>query len=665
MTISVIFDVINKATKPLQDIDKNVKGINSTLSRMQTNMTRMNQTTELLGRMSSSAEQLSKPFIDFESTMADFSALTGVAGKELKQLGEYSRQVGIDSGLGATAAVGAFKLLASQIDVSKVGVEGLKTLHQETITLAQASGISMADAANSMAGTINQFGLAATDANRVINVLAAGSKYGAAEIPELAQSFKVVGAAANAAGLTIEDTAGALEVLSKNNLKGAEAGTALRNIMLKMQTALGVDFEKTSMSQALDALKPKLKDTTYLSKVFGMENIAAAQFLIANSDAVDEMTARVTGTSVAQEQATINTDTWSQKLKIQAAQINDWGISIGESGKGILNIIQVGGQFGAMFTAFTPLVNGGVSVLKSVVSVTGGVVKGISTTTRVFKALNAAAAVGNMSRYYAILSKFPAVSRLIAVGINLQKLATGGFMPLMKGMIASTWAWTAALLANPITWVVVGIAALVAAIVICWNKFAEFRAGALTTWDVIKGFGVAIFDYMVAPFKVAYDVLKGLIEGIMLMAQGEWKAGFKAMGNGVMDGLTAGVESIKSSFDGFRETTMGIEGSYTSHLTDERAKDAAKKSEKGKSNNDAIVIVPASSYKRVEPAYSNMSAPGSTTQMNYSPQITISGDMSEKSKTDLMGLLQDNASYIAGLIKEQNRKEDRLNYGIS
>ena len=79
-------------------------------------------------------------------------------------------------------------------------------------------------------------------------------------------------------GLDVESTAGALEVLSQANLKGSEAGTALRNIILKLNTELGVNLAETSLGTALEALKPKLTDATYLSKLFGMENIAAAQF---------------------------------------------------------------------------------------------------------------------------------------------------------------------------------------------------------------------------------------------------------------------------------------------------------------------------------------------------------------------------------------------------
>ncbi|EJX03927.1 phage tail tape measure protein, family [gut metagenome] len=247
--------------------------------------------------------------LSFGQSIADLSSITGITGKELEQLETNARKFGEASGLGANTASRAYSILASQIQVADIGMNGLNNLLNKSITLAHASDMSMDASAEALAATINQFGLGAEQADRVINVLAAGSKYGAAEISELSQSFKVVGASANAMGLNVEETAGALEVLSKANLKGSEAGTALRNIILKLNTELGIDLGETSLEAALVALQPKITDATYLSKVFGMENLAAAQFLIQNANAVGQMTAQLTGTNVAQEQAATRTAT--------------------------------------------------------------------------------------------------------------------------------------------------------------------------------------------------------------------------------------------------------------------------------------------------------------------------------------------------------------------
>ena len=239
----------------------------------------------------------------------------------------------------------------------KIGISGLNDLQKRTITLAQASPkLGLEGAANSLAGTLNQFNYEASQSGRVMNVLAAGSKYGAAEIPELAQSFKVVGASAKSAGLDVETTGGAVEVLSKMNLKGAEAGTALRNVLLKMQTELGFDFKVTKLSDALATLKDKSGDAAYMSKVFGAENMTAAQFLVKNADAVDEMTKKMTGTNVATEQAAIMNKTWVHWMDVNKAKMNDLSISFFQANSGLLGWVQMGGQAAATFTSLSPIV---------------------------------------------------------------------------------------------------------------------------------------------------------------------------------------------------------------------------------------------------------------------------------------------------------------------
>lgn len=690
MTLSVVFEYIDKASNAIQQTESRFKKFQKTISFTQSCLWKYNQTAELMGRAGEAIAQVTGPGKELNQAMADLSAITGIAGKNLDSLEKVARRTGISSGLGATGSANAFALLASQIDVSKIGMKGLLELHRKTITLAHASGMSMTAAANAMAGTINQFGLQASDANRVINVLAAGSKYGAAEIPQLAESFKVVGAAANAAGLSVESTAGAIEVLSKNNLKGAEAGTALRNIVLKMQTAMGVDFSKTSLQEALIKLKPHLKDATYMSKLFGMENVAAAQFLVANTDLLGEMTARVTDTNVAQEQAAIRTNTWKEGLKRWTARFNDWGISLTKLAPGVLSFVQVGSQLGSMGLAMAPIGKllmgvgkgafsagsgivhfGRVLRLLSVAKATGsaelfartvgrcgtmgriaagvlnGYQKAVSFCSLALKratwsqlghsvAVKAAAlwtgictkanvvASGVMSAWNTVTAaatwtelRKAAVTRLhtlwtlmsskamlIAGGVmagwtKVTKVAAfvqGGLtkalsvartvmmtsmLPALGGVIAATWAWTVALLANPIVLIVMAIIALITAIVLCWKKFAAFRAVIYTIWDTIKGFGEALVDFLVTPFKVVWRVVSGLGKAIYKLFTGDFKGAGEELANAFKGGFDEAAEGLKKSVDGVKKTATGISGNYEMHLTEERAKQAEKEKKNG------------------------------------------------------------------------------------
>jgi hypothetical protein len=70
---------------------------------------------------------------------------------------------------------------------------------------------------------------------------------------------------------------------------------------------------------------------------------------------------------------------------------------------------------------------------------------------------------------------------ITAFAVTLGILATG------VGLVAAAqWLWNSALLASPITWVVLGIAALVAAIVYAWTNFEGFRKVVLSVWSGIQ-----------------------------------------------------------------------------------------------------------------------------------------------------------------------------------
>lgn len=459
---------------------------------------------------------VSAPGIEFEQSMADLSAATGISGEELDRLGQTAQRTGKQSGLGANQAAKAFTLLASQIDVSKMGIDGLELLQQNSITLARAMGMSMDDAANSVAGTINQFGLAAGDAGRVINVLAAGSKYGAAQIGDLTSSLRVVGTAANAAGLTVEQTAGAIEVLSKNNLKGAEAGAALRNIMDKMQTTLGVDFSKNSLSEALDALSPKLNDAAYLSQVFGTENMAAAQFLISNSEAVKEMTLRMTDTNVAQEQAATRTQTTQAMMERCRATIDNLKIGffdiLGPMG-GYLAILA---EQSAIILELLPLI----SMLTTSIKVNSIWTSITGMATKLFgkSAKKAAAEVTYMGVSVAGAGAILKIYGMIA-----------GFQAVANYALAKSFkAIGKAIMAIPVVgWILAIVSAIIALVAWLWENskiFNEFIGG-------IVGYFKYLFELTVKLWSWIWDGIVGFITGVS-----QWVSSFVG---GAWDGICA------------------------------------------------------------------------------------------------------------------------------
>lgn len=500
---SVSAKISSSLTKVSNSVQNVENVVNQTANQINNTFDRLNLSA-LIDNVQKAANGLktvlgAEAGLGFETSMAELSSITGIVGKQLEDLGEVARKTGKDSGLGAAGAADAFALLASQIQVDTIGMDGLKTLQKETITLAQAAGMGMADAATAMAATINQFGLEATEANRVVNVLAAGSKYGAAEIDDLAQSFKVTGATAAAAGLSVEQTAGALEVLSQSNLKGAEAGTALRNILLKMQTALKIDFGETGLATALEALKPKLNDVTYLARLFGVENIAAAQYLITNASAVDELTQAVTGTNVAQEQAAVRTHTTAEQLKRMQAAIDDVRIGIFNASGGMSAYISVLGDGAVMVAELIPLYN----ITK-----------------------NAMAAVAEQH----LLVKAAVFGRMVAEKASVA---------VTTAVTAAQVALNAVMSANPIALVVLAIAALTAGVIAAYQRFEGFRKVVDRVWANVKTLAGMIwdslckaFDFLASVIGKAWDKLKLLlgITGDTAEAAGQVATATESMG---------------------------------------------------------------------------------------------------------------------------------------
>lgn len=502
---------VNAAFKGLQ---QEIQGANSQMSRLGEISSRLkfpdwNAQIDHIGRSAQAISDTAASSISFGQSIADLSSITGIVGDDLAQLTDKARQFGKQSGLGADTAARAYTILASQIQVSKIGIEGLNTLEEQSIVLAEASGMSIDDAATSMASTINQFGLQAEDAARVVNVLAAGSKYGAAEIKDLAESFKAVGSTSSAMGLSVEQTTGALEALSKVGITGAEAGTQLRNVLLSLNTKMGVDLSVTSLQDALGSLKPMLADTGELTKIFGRESVTAAIGLIQNADAVGELTAQVTGSSVATEQAATRTETTAHKVEVLRAKVDDLKIGIG-------NFL------------------GGLTPLAVVVSE---------------NAVNVAALLQVMTTLGGAIPKVISTISALTKTTIAHKAATLAVSAASKVFAASQMLVNAVLTANPIGIVIMALAALAAGIAYAYNHSEKFREACDKAWVAVKALASAVFGTLVKAFEKATGAIK---------KAWKWLKKFLGIGKGEEKGVA---ESVDESTAALKENAEAAEAS--------------------------------------------------------------------------------------------------------
>lgn len=231
-------------------------------------------------------------------------------------------KVANDTRQSSVKVVGAFEKIAGLNSEFAKTAEGLGAVSKASITLAKASNSELEPAAESLVEIMNQYGAAALEADRYINVLAAGQAVGAASINDLGESFKNVGSTLKGANATIEQGTALLEVLGNKGLKGAEAGTKLRGVILKLQQAgVGYKSGQFQIADALDQVKKKFEtlrrakdQDAYLNKVFGAENISAGRTLLTNIDLYNQYTAAVTGTTEAQKAAEINSNTLANRI---------------------------------------------------------------------------------------------------------------------------------------------------------------------------------------------------------------------------------------------------------------------------------------------------------------------------------------------------------------
>ncbi|MCD8080789.1 MAG: hypothetical protein LUF04_10400 [Bacteroides sp.] len=116
--------------------------------------------------------------------------------------------------------------------------------------------------------------------------------------------------------------------------------------------------------------------------------------------------------------------------------------------------------------------------------------------------------------------------------VNLVSQAKVVWDGIMEGstlaMTAAQWALNAAMTASPLTWIALAIGAVVAAVVVCWNKFEGFRNVMLSIWDAIKSVGKALLDFLLAPLQSVFSLVKkvtGAISSLFKKDKGSQSTG--------------------------------------------------------------------------------------------------------------------------------------------
>ncbi|WP_410706115.1 phage tail tape measure protein [Citrobacter amalonaticus] len=274
----------------------------------------------------------------YSQSLSDLQAITGATSAQMKLYDQAAQEMGRTTEYSASQAAEAIKLMASAKPELLNTSAGLTAATRSALMLAQAAGTTLPDATRTLALSLNQFGVGASEADRYINVLAAGAKFGSSEIADTAAAIKNGGVAAAQAGVGFETLNAAIQVLAEREVKGGEAGTALRNVILKLEKGADKTLKPSvvGLSQALENLAGKNLSTKQAVRLFGLENLSAASILVQNREKVESLTAALTGTQTAHEQAEIRVNNLNGDLLSLTSAFEGLIIKAGQSSTGVL-----------------------------------------------------------------------------------------------------------------------------------------------------------------------------------------------------------------------------------------------------------------------------------------------------------------------------------------
>ena len=328
---------IAKARRQLDQFKKDNLSMGGVLKQLNGNLlataTRFASVTAAVGALGAAFKSNIETARGFEKSMSQLSSLTGMVGEDLNKLKEYSIELGSTTTLSASQVADAFKMIGSKQPQLLASGEALKSVTKNAITLAEAAGIELADAANTLSVSINQMGGDSANAERYINVLAAASQKGAGDIVWLGEAITKSGTTAKAVGTDYEELVANLEQLAKAGYDASTAGTALRSIIMNLEKQTNDKFKPSvvGLTEAFNNLGKANLTLTEYQEIAGKMFAAQAKALADAAGEAENMRVAITGTNTAEEQAKINTDNLDGSLKSLASAWEGLNLHINSS----------------------------------------------------------------------------------------------------------------------------------------------------------------------------------------------------------------------------------------------------------------------------------------------------------------------------------------------
>lgn len=180
---------------------------------------------------------------DFEQGMANvYSVMAPEEVAAFKdELQKLAVTMGADTKYSATeAAQGIEELVKAGVSVQDILEGGLSG----ALSLATAGELELGDAAEIASTALNAFRDDAISVEQAADILAGAANASATSVSEMKFGLSQVASVASAVGLSFKDTSTALAVFAQNGLKGSDAGTSLKTMLMRLQPSTKAQLEQ-------------------------------------------------------------------------------------------------------------------------------------------------------------------------------------------------------------------------------------------------------------------------------------------------------------------------------------------------------------------------------------------------------------------------------------
>lgn len=556
--LSLIMNLIDNLTGPMAGVRSSVDGTVSKLQKVNSTLGSVAKTGAVMQEVGSqiTGAVLSPVEATFETRRA-IGELASLGVKDLGAVEDAAREFS-DQWAGTTKA----DFIAAAYDIKS----GIATLSDEGVAEFTSLAALTAKATKSTAGEMTslfatgygiykgyyddmsdlEFGemFSAGIAKSVQQFKTTGS--------EMASSIENLGASATNANVPLEEQLTILGML-QGTMSGREAGTkyaAFIQSAAKGGEELGLSFldannQLKSLPEILDQLRGKYGDTIdamekqELASAFGTDEAVDLIDLLYNKtedlqgNILTMYDALGSGTGVATEMANAINETEPERFERLTQRIQNVKESIGNS--------------------LLPTINDLMSTGEQVLTKVGSWVEENQELVRVIM-LVVLAIGGFLTIAGTVIAVVSGVGLIITKTISGFKLLKAGFL-LAKGaltpLIASVWSFTAALLANPVTWIVIGIVALIAALVLLYNKCEWFRNGVNAIIDFFKEKLGAALEVVTSIFSGIGNVIgsvMGAAKATVSQNLDNMRSAYESHGGGIRGVAAAAIEGVKGIY---------------------------------------------------------------------------------------------------------------------